>query len=226
MDNMVGYWPMSEGVGTVISDQSQYRNNGSVTSPVWNTGIINSTLNFSTDNSYVTVPANSSFDPSDNLTMMAWIKTSDVSSTQQVITEAYGWCCHIDKNIRIMNGRIYFYARAVGGWPGFAYSKADLVADKWQHIAVVAREGQLPNFYINGVLSNDSASTQTYSKVGKHAGGSVTIGAEPLCGGGAYCFKFQGNIDEVGVYSEALTFSQIWNYYVQTAPKFNLTFKK
>lgn len=225
MDSMVGYWSMNEGTGSVVFDQSQYGNNGSVTTPSWQQGIINGAMNFSADNSWVTVPTDPSFNPSDNLTLMAWFKVSNVNSTQQLFTEAYGWCCHTDKALRMMNGRIYFYARAVGTL-GYAFSKPVLEINKWQHVAVVAKEGQMPDFYINGVLMNDPASTQIYSKVGKHSGGDFTIGAEPRCGGLAHCFRVTGNLDEVGVYSEALSFSYIRDYYLATAPKYlslNLT---
>ena len=76
----------------------------------------------------------------------------------------------------------------------------------WQHLAVVFNKDSLNNdpvIYLDGVsqaITQTSTATTAYFSDG---GGSLTIGARTTGGG------FDGHIDEVHVYSRALSASEI-----------------
>jgi prepilin-type N-terminal cleavage/methylation domain-containing protein len=231
-DEAVAYYKFDEGSGAVVND-TWGSNNGSIVNGSWTaSGMLNSAIYLPAGiDSYVNIPASSTFDPTPELTIMAWVKLDSVVSRQTLITEAWGSCCHYDKMVAIEAGRIYFYAcaraSACGGTAGETNSLIGITAGKWHHIAVTAKEGQRPNFYIDGILRNDSSSTIQYSVVDKHSGQKVTIGAMPPAGGtGTYLQRLAGYIDELGVYKKSFGLAQIQEYYAITAPKYGIAVNK
>ncbi len=223
----VAYYKFDEGSGNVVNDYWG-TNNGNIVNGSWTTnGVLNSALYLPAGiDSYVNIPASTTFDPTPEVSIMAWVKLDETQSRQTLITEAWGNCCHYDKMVAIQSGRIYFYACAQAiscVAVGNAYSAVGLVAGKWHHIAVTAKEGQRPDFYIDGILRNDPTSTIQYSVANKHSGQKITIGGMPPAGGtGTYIQRIAGYIDELGVYKKSFGLAQIQEYYALTAPRYGI----
>ncbi len=212
--DLVGEWTFDEGAGSIATDSSGNGNNGTITNANWADGRVRKALNFSADESRVAIPSSPIFNPTPEITIEAWIKTNS-SSRQQIILEAYGYCCHTDKNFFIQNNQLVYYARAIGSG-GFAFSRTDLTlsSNQFKHVVVTAKTDERPKFYINGGLSDNPDSTQTYSPTGMHSGLGLTIGSS-YNGTSQQVYEFQGLIDEVRIYKRALTAYEIKALYAQ-----------
>lgn len=230
-DEAVAYYDFDEGSGLVAND-SWGGNHGSVVNGSWtSSGILKSAIYFPAGiDSYVNIPPNASLNPTQEVSIMAWVKLDETQTRQTVITEAWGGCCHYDKMVAIQSGRIYFYACALASactTVGDAYSAVGLTAGKWHHIAVTAKEGQRPNFYIDGLLRNDPNSLILYSVQNKDSMKKVTIGAmPPVSGTGTYIQRLAGYVDELGVYKKSFALAQIQEYYAITATKYGIAINK
>lgn len=226
-DDAVAYYDFDEGTGSVAND-SWGGNHGTVVNGSWTpSGILKSAIYFPAGiDSYVNIPPSASFNPTQEVSIMAWVRLDETQTRQTLITEAWGNCCHYDKMVAIQSGRIFFYACALASacnTVGDAYSAVGLTPGRWHHIAVTAKEGQRPNFYIDGLLRNDPNSTILYSAQNKDSMKKVTIGAMPPAGGvGTYIQRLAGYVDELGVYKRSFGLAQIQEYYAMTAPKYGI----
>ncbi|MDD5551732.1 MAG: prepilin-type N-terminal cleavage/methylation domain-containing protein [Candidatus Pacebacteria bacterium] len=212
--DLTSEWKFNEGSGTTVKDSSGNDITGTITNATWVDGKLDEALNFSADESKLIIPANPIFNPSSEITIEAWIK-SNSTTRQQIITEAYGYCCHSDKHFFIQSNRLYYYARAIGTG-GHAYSSQDpnLSSNKWNHVVIAAKTNERPKFYVNGELRDDPTSTQTYSPVGMHSGLYLTIGSS-YNGTGNQVYEFQGNIDELRTYKSSFTAKEVQKLYTE-----------
>jgi hypothetical protein len=78
-----------------------------------------------------------------------------------------------------------------------------LTASVWNHIAVISKSDNSKQVYINGVLATHTSDTSPFGLVTN----ALTIGARP----GAEFFN--GNIDDLRIYSMALTEAQVLSLY-------------
>ena len=77
---LVGYWSMNEGTGTTAYDGSGNGNNGTLTNgPQWTTGKVGGALQFDGVDDYVEVPNSTGLNPSDTITIEAWVKGDSFS---------------------------------------------------------------------------------------------------------------------------------------------------
>lgn len=204
---LVGYWPMDEGSGNYAYNVSGSIQTGTLTGkPTWQSSCrVNVCLNFnSASSTYVYSTPSTSL--SGSFTVMAWGKPSSAATMDLVGTRGPsdysfdmkfmgGNKIHSD----IGNGATSWITTAADA--NFTYS-----AGQWYHVAYVVTPTSY-TIYVNGnqVSSSTYASNTPllynpthYIYIGQSGGGNEF---------------FNGNIDDVRIYSRALSATEILNLY-------------
>ena len=186
-----------------VGDYSTFGNNGTLGggtasyAPVWvSSGRAGGAYSFDGVNDYITVP-NASIPSIMNGTIEAWIKTSNPGSSYRAITaRQYQYSMFLNGN------EFGLYDWTASAWRG---SGSNLNDGLWHHVAVVFRSGVASSttFYIDGGYSGNT----TMTIVAGHNDESFNIGMN------ANLQYFNGTIDEVRLYSRALSAQQVASDY-------------
>jgi hypothetical protein len=196
---LVADYGFNENQGTTVADASGRGNTGTVTQTAWTTaGRIGNALVFNGMTSWVTVPDAAALDLTTGMTLEAWVFPTAALS---------GWVGVLSKEQS--NSVSYFlYARSTGPPAQGVFTAGNeevlsgttaLQANTWTHLAATY-DGAVQRLYVNGV----QVSTRNQT-------GSIAVSTQPLrIGGNAiYGEWFTGRIDEVRIYSRALTQPEI-----------------
>ena len=210
---------LDETTGTVAHDTSGVSppNNGTLTnSPTWNAaGMIGGALTCGTGLQRIEVPdsATNLLDGTQQLSISMWIYLTSLP----VGTGTYYGV--ITKRVAPFNKESYrielrgsaagtaspVYVTITGGTT--LQSSAQLVTGKWYHIAAVFDGSQSTNnlqLYING--SPDKFTTITPATVPRNSTAPLRIGASDVN-------DFVGSMDEVRLYTRALTLAEVFDLY-------------
>ena len=212
--NIASYWPMDETSGTIVNDH-EGSHNGTTTalivdgksgkarkfvSKTWNTNTKIQFPSFSAD-----------FDTGTGFTVEAWIKkdSSTAGWEHRVIGNRYSWN---DPNGWYLafpsNEKIIFSAQSASTPSVGLFSTDALSTGTWYHIAGVYDNGTL-KLYINGELNN-TVSDAGYTPSNRE----LTIGGQPNSSN----YGFDGLIDEVHLYSSALSAETIRQHFLGSNP--------
>jgi hypothetical protein len=185
----------------MVGDASGNGNTGTTNATSWTTaGRSGSALVFNGGSSWVTVPDSASLDLRTALTIEAWVyPTAAPASWRTIVAKESG-------------GGVVYYLHAssdsanapatgvtVPSGEQILYGSARLPANTWTHLAATY-DGAAQRLYVNGNQVSTRAQTGLVS---------VSNGVLRLGGNGAFGEYFQGRIDEVRLYSRALTVDQI-----------------
>jgi hypothetical protein len=203
---LVAFYPMNEGFGTVIADASGYGHDGvTLVEPNWVDGPpgFGMALNFDGRNPAPAWVDCGTWNPSEEtgqLTVMLWLKWDGVNSNWQgVVAKRDGWGTEEDVmwylEMNSGTGAIFF---ARMGQTGAAAEDPPPIG-QWQHVAV-SFDGTTATMYIDG----EEAVSGPFS-FGPGVDTTVMIGADNLGGANG----FNGTIDEVRIYNTALTQDEI-----------------
>ena len=216
----VGIWRFEEGSGIDIHDESGYGNNGTFVgnpTPVFPVGVYSGTtaLQFDGSNDYVDCGSGTSFNITDKITISAWVKWEDSmygyvlnmltdktdATTSKINMAVAGTGNGIGADI----GEVYIYP---GGGP-ITLTDIVLTENEWTHL-VFTRTGTGADqayIYKNGVLSW----TGTWALTANNP--YVLIGAMRTTSN-----LWNGAIDDVRIYNEALSSAQIQQHFAAGAP--------
>jgi len=223
------YLKFDEGYGDTAYDSSPNGNNGDLAStgvtcpqsgnsacPSWSvSGKFDKALSFdisaATDD-YLTIPDSSSLDITSQGTISAWVKFNAFSAAQTIISK-WNTTNQYSYNFLIDNANtIRFVAEDDGNVLGggtchISTSAAALSAGTWYHLTATFNAGVV-KIYKNGVELSTAATAACPTSI--YAGtASAAVGAT-LDGPTNY---MNGYIDELKVYSSALTLDQIYTEY-------------
>jgi hypothetical protein len=193
---LVAAYSFDEGTGTIAADSSGNGNTGTVVNATWTSGgMFGSALVFNGTSSRVTIADSPLLHLTTGMTLEAWVNPSIVSSAwRDVIYKA-------NDNYFIEGTSANFGVPAVGGkfTTGPLYGGTVLSAGAWAHLAATY-DGTTLRLYENG--AEVASRSQT---------GSIMTSTNPLQIGGDILYGqfFQGIIDEVRVYTIALSPAQI-----------------
>jgi hypothetical protein len=205
MCDLVGWWKVDEGSGGTAADSSGNGNGGVlINNPLWTNGLFSGALQFngSINDSYLDVPISSSLDSASTaLTVSAWVNTT--SSTPQAVLSYRaaeydsGWRLFYDSN-----ALLFQWTAGNCGMQGIDVSSIPLPTNQWVHIAAVFNP---PNvyLYLDGSLMTLRGSSG--SNLILTANNTLKIGR---CDNGD-AYWFNGGIDDVRVYSRALSAQEI-----------------
>jgi hypothetical protein len=202
---LVAHWKFDEGTGTTASDSSGNGNTGTlINGPLWIAGKVGNALYFDGMDDNVNVLDSNSLDLSSSFTLSAWVNPSSTSTN---------W-----NTILVKNDRYHLFSNVTGsactdGSPlgGFSTTQMNYVCpsspiplNTWTHLTLTYN-GSVLTLYQNGV----GVATSNVS-------GTLSSGTETLqIGGNKYGQYFKGLIDEVRVYSRALSGTEIQTIYQQ-----------
>ena len=161
---------------------------------------------------YIEIADNSLLDMSSTLTVGAWVRFDALSTgdIRTVVSKDENYEFHIDQQ-----GRVYWWWNDPYGNVRTLTSSTALMAGSWNHIAVSYRSGYQV-IYVNGKVAAQSYQT-----------GSLMLNSDPLQIGGDQGMSgryFNGSVDEVQIFSQALSQNQVLEMMRKTrpCPAFNL----
>jgi len=211
---LVGYWNLDQGSGTIAYDSSGYSNHGTIYGGAsWTSGKVNGALNFDGSNDYVNCGKSAVLDPTQEATVEAWVNFKKLPSAAGHIMAIAGRSfvgADLDLQTETDN-RFKFYIGPGAGGGCVAISNTVVQADKWYHVVGTYQANSNMKIYVNGTLER----TTSISIARNHNSGTFCIGASPYWGGRF----FNGTIDEVSVYSRALSAEEIWAEYTRTGSR-------
>ena len=199
---LVAAYAFDEGSGTTVSDASGNGNNGTVSGTSWTTsGKNGGALSFNGTTSRVTVPDSASLHLTTAMTLEAWVNPTTVTKAwRDVIYKGNdNYYLEATSSTGSIPAAVPDGGGIIGGVGKDAFGTTAITASTWTHLAATY-DGTTVRLFVNG--------TQVATKA---AAGSITTSTNPLQIGGdsIYGQFFSGLIDDVRVYSTALTAAQI-----------------
>lgn len=203
---LIGYWRLGETSGTSASDSSPTGNAGTYTGgfTLAQDGLLTDDTNLATrfngSSGYVTIPHHANYNVS-AITVAAIIKTS-AAATQSIVSRDDATNRVFDFTVQ-SNGnlRIQFSFTAASG---ISFDTGVVVNDNKTHNVVATYDGIHVQVFIDSIRVLSTAETRTLN--------TPTLGIQIGRRGNNTQF-FSGVIDEVRVYSRALTSSEIRESY-------------
>ena len=222
---LAAWWTFNDGAGTTALDSSANGNNGTLVDfpgddTGWVHGRLGLALNFvntpATPQERVAIPDSPSlnFDGTLQFTLTAWVNGALVQSNSAAVickgTASGGEQYCIDANGVSGSSAYRFFCRNAAG-AATQVLLTNAPSGQWQHLAV-AFDGVAGfiRMYVNGQLMA-SAAAPTSLLPNAH---EVSIGNRPSTAD-VYNFPFTGQIDDVRIYTRALTATDVQALYAQ-----------
>ena len=206
IDNIIAYWQMDEGSGSIISDSSGNEHTGTVYGASWTSGISSDALSFDGINDYVAISYDSDFAYTigqDDLTLSALVypRSKDSSESGAIYSDRAVGNDVVAVSMKVSSGMFN-----VGGWSptsdGYTVQASVPANNKWYLMTAVFDSSEV-KLYIDGTLKSSAslsgvslANGGTGMMLGKHQGGS-------------WSNYFDGIIDDVRIYNKALSSSEV-----------------
>ncbi len=214
---LVACWKFDEGKGDKLLDASGHSNHGTIHGATWVKGRVETGLRFDGVDDYVVVPKSASLNSiNKEITLMCWIKTP-LTARHSILAR---WPCGSGDRSLILDvdseGKLVRFALSPDGGYGMWHKRLGLTpADRWVHIAAISN-GKTMRIYVNGE-PDPSPSVPEAPQV--HTSTTdLYIGAWQSGLNKRECF-FKGIMDEVRIYSCALTHEEILENYKDGSPK-------
>ena len=195
---LVAAYGFDEGTGNSANDVSGNGNNGVINGATWSSaGRYGTALSFNGSSSKVDIPDSATLNLTNGMTLEAWVRPASLSSWQSVVLKeqsgglVYGLYANTDTNTPSVHISINQETDTRG------IMKVPL--STWTHLAGTY-DGNVLHMYVNGTL----VSAKNIGGTIRNSNGALRIGGNTVWGE-----YFSGLIDEVRIYSRALTSSEI-----------------
>lgn len=195
---LVAAYSFNEGVGGIAGDTTGNGNSGALVNATWSAaGKYGQALSFNGTNARVDIVDSASLRLTTGMTLEAWVNPSIVPNAWRDViykgNDNYYLSASTSNGSRPAGGAIVVGAHVE------AFGGGALAVNTWTHLAATF-DGAAMRLYVNGTLA---ATT--------NRAGAIITSSNPLQIGGDTFFGqyFAGLIDEVRIYSAALTQSQI-----------------
>ena len=215
--SLVGEWDFDETSGTTVYDTSGFADSGGIVGAVSRiAGIQNGAYSFpGAVGNYILVPASRNLiigQP--GLTISAWIYPTFAGGGAQEIVGSNGpYLLWVDANVdRIQTG---LQPQNTGSWSWLTTGSHTLQANQWQFVAMTY-DGSQESIYIDGAVQATSGNAIT---------GNIIAGSNALGIGEDVCCStrpYAGYIDEIRIYSSALSAEAVEKLYAAEAPEYQL----
>ncbi len=204
---VVGMWLFEEGAGNIIKDSSGNGNHGEVLGNAKRAeGKFSKGLTFDGVDDYVKVPNSDSLNPKKEITVMAWINSSDVTKRyQMIVTKDDLGTVEGQWNLRfeLTNANLNFCANIGGAWTNNA-GPTKLKNNIWYHVAGIYKDGVGQQLQIDNIVDAQNGSSGNL----KQDAQEINFGTRQ---NGKKGYLFQGVMDEVAIFNVALTEDDIKN---------------
>jgi len=195
---LVAAYGFDEGSGTSTADQSGNGNTGSLSNTLWSAGgKFGGALSFNGSNARVNVADSASLHLTTGMTLEAWVKPTSLSNWSTVVfkerTGYYAEALYANTDNNRPSANVFTSG------DNDLRGTAQLALGTWTHLAATYN-GSALTLYVNGAATASAA-----------ASGSIATntGALRIGGNSIWGEYFNGLIDEVRVYSRALTATEI-----------------
>ena len=205
-DGAVGYWRLGESSGTTAADRSGHGLDGTVVGGVsWQAGGApadgDSGATFDGSTGFVYVSPAALLDITKQITLEAWVKSTGTGGWQRLVgkgTNGSEWDLWISPlgQAHVQLGSTTRIWELTG--------TTVITNGEWRHV-VATWDGTTTNIYVDGVLD---ASGWLSGTLVSNPSNRLEIGRDPLRE-----FYTSGGLDEVAVYSQALTGAQVARHY-------------
>ena len=199
---LVGYWKLDDGAGTVAVDSSGNGHNGElIGNPQWAEGVYGGALQFAGNPDKVDVPYNEQLNPDGEFSASVWANVdpggsghrSPITSRDDYPQRGYIIYCEPGNTWQFWTGS------AAGGWNSVQGPAVNL--GEWTHLAITYSGGE-KKFYINGALEGEGSDTMALNTAQV-----LRIGAGATEGDGNYFMV--GLVDDVAVFNHTLTAAEV-----------------
>lgn len=196
----IGLWLFDEGKGDVASDSSGNKNNGKLMNdPKWVDGKIGKALDFDGAQNHVIVPNSDTLNPTDAITLAAWIYPRGFTANGNgILTKEVQYILGLNWPQGANAQKLNLWLN-IGGWILFA--DGEVKKDSWNHVAVTY-DGSTKKLYIDGKMISkvdQKGKINTSANNILIAQGNIGVGQQ----------AFNGIIDELAIFNVALTESEI-----------------
>ena len=200
---LAGYWKFDEGAGTQAADSSGQGRVGTLLKATgWTTGKLGGALAFTTADANDRVDMGNFNVSGNKLTLAAWIYVKSIGSDPRIIAKSTGtqtndlyWLLEIDDG---STPRLGF--RVHSGGSLLRLTGGSVEKNQWIHVAGVY-DGTTMRIYKNGVEVAKNAKSGSL----RTGSASVWVGDNPPNAQR----PFEGSIDDVQVYSRALSVAEV-----------------
>jgi len=201
-DGCVLYLKFDEGSGSIATDSSPFKNNGTIYGAIWVDGKFGKALSFDGVDDYVEVPI---FTLTDKVTVSAWAYLIDGQPSGDyagIISNLNGLS---NGNRLLLKASVILFQLRIGG---VIYNHQVRLSDlrfSWNHY-VATYDGSKVEIYLNGIR------VYTGTQTGNLDSGTT----KPTIGWGSVLtayYHFKGIIDEVLIFNRALTEEEIKALY-------------
>jgi transcriptional regulator CtsR len=190
------------------TDWSSYGNNGILNGPVLTTDKDNTAgmaYSFDGSDDFIEIADSPELNV-DQITMTGWIYTDSYKDDQRIISKETGTTMPWSSYTLLLSGtgeRQLEFRIGIGGERFRLASTSDIPLNQWVHVAGIF-DGTTMRLYINGQLNNTLS-----------ASGVIQDTPNPIYVGGSQFWPraFDGKLDEIRVYNDALTDTDIFNSY-------------
>jgi len=195
---LVGAYGFEETTGTTVTDSSPAGNTGTINGATrTTTGKFGRALSFNGTTNWVTVGDATSLRFSTGFTLEAWVNPTATTGWRTVAlkeqTGGLAWALYANTDTNRPSGHVTttteFDIRGT----------AQVPANAWTHLAVTY-DGATLRLYVNGAQASSKAVTGTIA---------TSTGALRIGGNNIWSEWFTGQIDEIRMYSRALSASEI-----------------
>jgi hypothetical protein len=196
---LVSWWSFNEGIGTVAGDSSGNGNNGTISGATWVAGKYGQALSFNGVSNYVSVVDSPGLRlATTDFTITAWVNYQ--SGTWALVSKGYGAHTANGYVMDFGGGVIRMRINNGVGSPVIVQSSS-LPLNTWIYVAAVMTRNGNGQIYINGVPSGAAVDISSKANIGN---------TDPLyIGRYGTVSDFSGKIDEVHIYSRALSAAEI-----------------
>jgi hypothetical protein len=196
----------NEGNGNKANDASM-GNHGTISGADWDTsGKVGNALDFNGTSDYVDFGYPAELELTGSRTLSAWIKLDDVGTTYNAIIAKYLWgSCLFTDGTRLRG----WIAGSEGNASSHSYSGA-ITPGVWQHVAMTfdVNGDKKIHLYINGEEIDHEIQTAMVGTPASTSAYKFTIGSNYNSQ-----YFFDGKIDEVKVFDQSLSKSQILDQF-------------
>ena len=177
----------------------------------------NFSMTFDGVDDYFNAGNDSSLNIIGSLSVSAWFKTLNNTSSIMIVTKDDGASNRAWQLYMISTGSIRF---AINGVTAFATSSGVYDDGNWHHVLALYEPSNYVKLYIDGVADGEDT-TSVPASINNLPSQDVVIGAYSVYDGGT---RWNGQIDEVAIFNYALNAGQIYNdIYLPTKSGTGLT---
>ncbi len=213
--SLVGHWKLDETSGIQASDSSRFSNVGTLNGGLNATNSVVSisgrALNFDDTDDYINIPRNSAFEPASAITVSVWVYWDGSGPFKKIVSKAYINTDPPHQSYALggaLNANQMQFEVNVNGTlrstPAF-----NVPTNQWVHILGRWQSGGAVQAYLNGTLISQ---TSSYTGTIPYYATPLNIGRGSNAQPGTY---FSGRIDDVRIYSKALSPTEITQLYTE-----------